>query len=106
MLSGGVAYVFVSINFVVLIMLVISGAVMEKSFAQRVQLWTITVIYSLVQFILLFLTVNIWKWPLYTVCHIFLMVLWLTICGAIVLAGSNTANAHGELSEFNQIQEK
>jgi hypothetical protein len=88
-LAGTSAIVFLVINLLVLLAMVLFGKTVsaDKSFAVSAQAWSVTIIYSVVQFITLFLMVNRWSNLAYTLFQLVLLALWFGIAGAAITIG-------------------
>ncbi len=83
---GVSAGIFACINIVILILLVLMRSSLAEILSPPtfIQLWSISIVYTVVQFVHLFLAVNIWKINSYTVFQLIILAVWLAIIGAII----------------------
>lgn len=88
-LSGTSATIFASVNLLVLLAMVPFGrnVSVSTSLAASVQIWFVTILYSVVQFVTLFLVADVWGNVAYTLFQLVVLALWFGIAGAAVVIG-------------------
>ena len=90
--SAGVsATIFAAINLLILSAMVPIGS-NGPSFVSSVQLWSVTIVYSVVQFVTLFLAADVWGNTAYTLFQLVVLALWFGIAMAAIITGRRGLN--------------